>query len=48
MPIPYFFDFKNPDYLMAFNERMANLERIRSNPEILPDLKQYYKNNFQN
>ena len=46
MPIPYFFDFKNPDYLMAFNERMANLERIRANPEILPDLKQFYKNNI--
>ena len=46
MPIPYEFDFKNPDYKMVFDWRMENLNRIKKNPEKLPALKEYYKNNI--
>lgn len=44
MPLPFEFDFKNPDYQMVFEWRMERLQRIRQNPEILPALKQFYRN----
>src|ERR1700744_4142136 len=40
------FDFKNPDYLSVFEQRINNLQRIRDNPECIPHLKQHYKNNI--
>ena len=46
MPIPFAFDFKIPDYKMVFDWRMENLNRIKKNPEKLPGLKEYYKNNI--
>ncbi|GDE08596.1 phage terminase large subunit [Escherichia coli] len=45
MPLPFPFDFKNPDYQMVFEWRMERLQRIRQNPEILPALKQFYRTN---
>ncbi len=46
MPIPFYFDFKKPDYKMVFDWRLENLNRIKKNPEKLPALKEYYKNNI--
>ena len=45
MPIPFKFDFKNPDYRTVFQWRLKRLEKIRANPKILPNLKLFYKNN---
>lgn len=45
MPIPFPFDFKNPDYLQVFDWRMERLQRIRQNPELVPKLKTFYKDN---
>lgn len=46
MPIPFPFDFKNPDYRAVLEWRLERLQRIRDNPDsILPFLRQYYKNN---
>jgi hypothetical protein len=35
-------DWKNPDYQAVYRERVKILENIRSQPEILPALKQYF------
>ena len=40
------FDFRNPDYTAEFKRRAENLKRIRANPENLPLLKAYYKENI--
>jgi hypothetical protein len=45
MPLPFDFDFKNPDYAAVFQHRMDVLGRIRANPDCLPTLKEYYRNN---
>lgn len=45
MPLHFDFDFKNPDYIAVFNHRLKFLERIRKTPEIIPALKQYYRDN---
>lgn len=45
MPIPFPFDFKKPDYTQVFEWRMERLQRIRQNPEQLPALRQFYKDN---
>lgn len=45
MPIPFTFDFKNPDYQMVFEWRMERLQRIRTNPEMLPALRAFYRDN---
>ncbi|ECQ3321615.1 TerL protein [Salmonella enterica] len=45
MPLPFPFDFKNPDYVQVFEWRMERLQRIRQNPEILSALKQFYRAN---
>ncbi|HDS4103048.1 TPA: hypothetical protein QH057_003269 [Proteus mirabilis] len=45
MPIPFPFDFKNPDYPQVFEWRMERLTRIRQNPEAIPALNAYYKDN---
>lgn len=43
MPIPFPFDFKNPDYQMVFEWRMERLKRIRANPDTLPALRAFYR-----
>lgn len=45
MPIPFPFDFKNPDYTQVFEWRMERLQRIRANPEMLPAMKAFYRDN---
>lgn len=45
MPLPFPFDFKNPDYTQVFEWRMERLQRIRANPEVLPALKAFYRDN---
>ncbi len=45
MPIPFPFDFKNPDYRAVFEWRIERLNRIRKDPTVLPSLKQYYRDN---
>jgi len=45
MPIPIEFDFRKPDYVAVFKRRAEKLKKIRENPEILPSLKAYYKEN---
>lgn len=43
MPLPFAFDFKNPDYVQVFEWRMERLRRIRKDPAVLPALRQFYK-----
>jgi hypothetical protein len=45
MPIPFEFDFKDPDYTAVFVHRAERLKRIRANPQQLPLLKAFYRNN---
>lgn len=45
MPLPFPFDFKNPDYVKVFEWRIERLRRIRADPTVLPALKLFYKNN---
>jgi hypothetical protein len=45
MPVPFPFDFKNPDYIKVFEWRAERLAWIRSNPSALPDLRLFYKDN---
>ncbi|WP_394547193.1 TerL protein [Pantoea ananatis] len=45
MPLPFPFDFKNPDYTQVFEWRMERLQRIRANPEVIPALKAFYRDN---
>ncbi|WP_210459616.1 TerL protein [Pantoea ananatis] len=45
MPIPFPFDFKNPDYTQVFEWRMERLQRIRQNPGMLPAIKAFYRDN---
>jgi hypothetical protein len=46
MPIPFSFDFKKPDYIPALECRIERLARIRKNPEELPALRSFYKENI--
>jgi len=46
MPLPFPFDFRNPDYKAVFAWRAERLAWIRSNPEQLPSIKAYYKENI--
>jgi len=45
MPIPFDFNFKEPDYTKVFIHRQKRLVKIRQNPEKIPFLKSFYKNN---
>ena len=45
MPLPFPFDFKNPDYAAVFQWRLDRLRNIKMNPEVLPALGLYYKDN---
>lgn len=43
--LPPKFDWKRPDYGPVFARRLEALERIRKNPDMLPDLYAYYREN---
>lgn len=45
MPLPFPFDFRNPDYNAVFEWRMERLKRIRAVPEQLKHLKAFYAQN---
>ena len=45
MPVPFPFDFKNPDYNQVFEWRLERLAKIRRTPNVLPGLTQFYKDN---
>ena len=45
MPIPFAFDFRNPDYREVFVWRAQRLESIRKDPSVIPALRSYYKSN---
>lgn len=45
MPLPFEFDFKNPDYKRVFEWRLQRLNHIRANTHILPALMRYYRDN---
>lgn len=45
MPIPFPFDFKNPDYIEVFEWRLERYNRIQNNPGCLSSLKTFYKKN---
>ncbi|WP_419058384.1 TerL protein [Kluyvera georgiana] len=45
MPLPFPFDFRNPDYVQVFEWRMERLERIRKDPSMLATLKTFYRSN---
>jgi hypothetical protein len=45
MPLPFDFDFRNPDYVKVFQHRLECLANIRKKPEVLPSLKLFYKEN---
>ena len=43
MPIPFPFDFKNPDYRSVFEWRLERLNLMRKKPEIVQTLRNFYK-----
>lgn len=43
MPIPFKFDWKNPDYVQVFEYRSERLKRIRADPSVLPHLRNFYR-----
>jgi len=43
--LPFDFDFKHPDYKRVFEHRLESLNYIRANPDKLPLLKKYYREN---
>jgi len=45
MPIPFKFDFKNPDYVSVFEWRLERLDRIKKHPESIGFLFQFYRDN---
>lgn len=46
MPVPFEFDFRNPDYSKVWEHRTKMLLTIRENPECLDGLHAYYKNHI--
>src|SRR5690242_17070909 len=46
MPLPFPFDYKNPDYVAVFQWRMERIQELRKKPpEFLEALKLYYRDN---
>ena len=45
MPIPFEWDFKNPDYAFVFKRRIEKIKTLRSNPDQFSILHSYYKKN---
>src|ERR1700753_2972762 len=46
MPIPFPFNFKNPDYVQVFEWRAEKLSEIRKNPSLIPPLIKYYQDDI--
>lgn len=46
MPISFEFDFRNPDYASVFKWRVERLAYLRENPDQIPLLKSYYRDNI--
>lgn len=45
MPVPFAFDWKNPDYRAVYEWRLERLKKLRADPSMLPALKAYYREN---
>lgn len=45
MPLPFHFNFKNPDYRTVFEWRIDNLRRIQKTPGALAAMRTYYREN---
>jgi phage terminase large subunit len=45
MPLPFPFDFKNPDYVQVFEWRMERIARIRKDPKVIQAMKLFYRDN---
>src|SRR5947207_2378100 len=45
MPLPFPFDFRNPDYIRVFEWRIDRLAKIRAKPAVLAGLRKFYKDN---
>jgi phage terminase large subunit len=45
VPVPFEFDFKNPDYIAAFKWRLSRIEHLRKKPKQLAGLRTYYRDN---
>ncbi len=45
MPLPFKFDFKNPDYTEVFAWRVDRLNAIRRDPSVIPALELFYRDN---
>ena len=43
MPLPFNFDWKNPDYREVYEWRLERLKRLRDKPEMVPALMAYYR-----
>lgn len=43
MPIPFPFDWKNPDYVQVYQWRVDRLQKLRKEPALLAGVKSYYK-----
>lgn len=37
------FDWRHPDYVPVFRQRLARLERLRNNPDLLPGVRAWYR-----
>lgn len=46
MPLPFPFDFKNPNYVEVFQWRLERLQRIKADPTALLALHKFYQNNI--
>lgn len=44
MPLPFPFDFKNPDYMEVFSWRIDRLNDLRADPSVLPAMREFYRN----
>lgn len=45
MPLPFPFDFRNPDYRQVFEWRIERLMRLRAEPDAIPALRTFYRDN---
>jgi hypothetical protein len=45
MPLPFPFDFKNPDYVSVFEWRLERIARIRKDRSVIAAMKLYYRDN---
>jgi len=45
MPLPFPFDFKNPDYIEVFDWRLERLQKMRKSPRAVAGLRKFYKEN---